>query len=197
MWAGFTDPESTVVGLIDGLPDLVNEYGSAASALGADWYEELRDTAKVAGRFAAIVANLPDLGRTDALARWAVQSLFHTDTPNVAAAQEKVSGGLQRIIANADRETVMGSAVADPKAHGWRRSTQSGACAFCRMVAGRGIIFTHSAGTFACHDHCGCVATPVWGGDGQQVDDYVPTTKNITDADRARVRAYLAANPTA
>lgn len=193
----FTNPVDTVTGLMDVLPELVDMYGAAATSLGGDWYEEVRAEAQVPGRFPAIPAPLPDKTSTDLLARWGSRLLFTKDVPDVPAAQKDVLGGLQRFIANADRETVMGSAVADPKAHGWKRATTGTGCSFCRMVAGRNIIFSSAAGKFACHNHCMCIATPAWGGEAQKVDVYVPTTDHISDADRARVRQWLKDNPDA
>jgi len=58
---------------------LVAIYGSAAATLGADWYDEMRAAAAVKGRFRAIPAELPDQGRTDALARRGVSPLFSAD----------------------------------------------------------------------------------------------------------------------
>lgn len=162
-WTGFGDPKSTVDGLTAVLPDLVDTYGSAATSLAVDWYAEMRDAAQVAGRFQAIPAELPDLGRTESLAQWASNPLFLADAPDVEAAQVKVSGGLQRIIANSDRETVIGSVAADPKAVRWMRVGSDSACGFCRMLLGRGPIYkSETTGGFKSHDHCGCSVAPGW-----------------------------------
>lgn len=148
-------------GLLDTLPQLVQLYGSAAATLGADWYEELRDAAEIPGRFGAVVADLPDTGRTDALARWSVTPLFSAE-PDFATALVKAGGGLQRIIANADRDTVTQSSVADPGARGWARAG-TGRCDFCRMLIGRGAVYTEATADFESHDRCGCVAVPEFG----------------------------------
>jgi hypothetical protein len=55
----------------------------------------------------------------------------------------------------------MGSSIADPKARGWMR-VGSGRCDFCRMLIGRGAVYTESTVDFHAHDHCGCGATPAW-----------------------------------
>jgi len=158
IWTFPDDRDATALALMDVLPDLVDTYGQSATALGADWYEETRDNAGVPGRFPAVPATLPDKGRTDALAWWGTQFTVKFDP---VAAQEKVMGGLQRIIANADRQTVMESAVKDPKAKGWKR-VGSGKCEFCRMLIGRGAVYTEATAQFKSHDHCGCSAVPVW-----------------------------------
>lgn len=147
-------------GLMDVLPRLVALYGAAAATLGADWYDDLRDLAGARGRFAAIPADLPDRGRTDALARWGVSPLFAAE-PDFATTLVKVSGGLQMVIANADRQTVQGSSVADPRARGWARAG-TGECEFCQMLIGRGAVYTQASADFDTHDHCGCVAVPAF-----------------------------------
>lgn len=154
----FGAAEATRDGLLDVLPRLVNVYGSAAATLGADWYDEMRDVAGVKGRFRAIPAELPDIGRTDSLAHWGVAPLFRAE-PDFAAALGNVSGGLQMVIANADRQTVQRSSTADRRARGWARAG-TGRCAFCAMLIGRGAVYTEATAHFETHDHCGCVAVP-------------------------------------
>jgi hypothetical protein len=162
VWRGASDAVSAEAILIDVLPDLVSVYGSAAGTLAADWYDEARETAEIRGRFRALVAQLPDGGRTDALAGWAVGPLYSSE-PDFATALSKAQGGLQRIIADAGRSTIAGSAVADPGARGWQR-TGSGECAFCRMLIGRGAVYTEATVRFRSHDHCNCAAVPAWEG---------------------------------
>jgi hypothetical protein len=158
LWVFGDDYAATQAGLTDILPTLVDEYGSAATALGADWYEEYRAESGVTDRFTALVAPLPDRGRTDALAGWATS---FKDRYDPIAAQQKVTGGLQRIVANADRQTVMGSATADPKAVGWKR-VGGGDCDFCRMLISRGAVYSEATAHFQSHDNCKCSAVPEW-----------------------------------
>jgi hypothetical protein len=190
-------PEGDAAGFRDALQvtldDLVALFAPAAASLGADWYDELREEAEVRGRFQAIVADLPDAGRTQALAGWAVEPLFGA-TPDVAAVLTRADGGLQRIILDADRNTIARSAVADPQALGWQR-VGSGACAFCRMLIGRGAVYSEATVQFASHDNCRCSAVPAFGGQPLPVKPYTPTSRNITEADRARVREYLRNHP--
>ncbi len=147
--------------LMDLLPQLVSIYGSAAATLGADWYDDLREQAAVQGSFTAVPAELPDRGRTDALARWSVAPLFQPD-PEPTTALHKVAGGLQRIIGDADRGSVVESVKADPRGRGWQRHTSGGACDFCQMLTGRGAVYTEASSSFESHDHCGCIAVPVY-----------------------------------
>lgn len=147
-------------GLRDLLPRLTLVYGEAAAALAADWYDDLRDAADVRGRFTPVLADLPDRGRTDALAGWAVAPPYAAE-PDFATTLVKVAGGLQRIIANADRQTIAASSIADRGARGWARAG-AGECEFCQMLIGRGAVYTEATADFESHDRCGCVAVPAW-----------------------------------
>jgi hypothetical protein len=160
-WADYNTAQNARDGLMEVLPQLVAVYGAAAATLGADWYDEMRGAAAVKGRFRAIPAELPDIGRTDALARWGVTPLFDAE-PNYASALTLVDGGLQRIISNADRQSVTGSSVADPRASGWQRVGAGASCDFCSMLLDRGAVYSEATADFLTHDHCNCGAEPVF-----------------------------------
>lgn len=160
MFREFNKADTARDGLLDALPRLVAVYGAAAATLGADWYEEMRDEAGVGGSFSAIAAELPDDGRMDALARWGVGPLYQAE-PDWKSALVLVAGGLQRIIANADRESVTRSSVADRHARGWVR-VWSGGCGWCEGLAD-GTVHSAASAAFKAHDHCGCYAAPDFG----------------------------------
>jgi hypothetical protein len=188
LWGQVDGPASARQLLGDTLPDFVDLYGAAAGALAAEWYEEARIEAEITGRFEALVAELPDLGRVEALAGWAAST-----ATDVQASLSLAQGGMQRIIADVGRQTVAGSSIADRAAQGWQRSA-AGGCGFCQMIAGRGAVFTSSSVVFGSHDHCRCVAVPAWGGRPLPVDSYRPSERNITDADRARTIDWMRQN---
>lgn len=147
--------------LIDVLPALADEYGTAAAALAADWYDELRAEAGVPGRFYAVQAPLPGMARFEALARWGVDPLFAA-SPDAAAALTRITGGMQRTIADMHRLTVTESSLQDPQAAGWRRVGEGASCGFCNMLIGRGAVYSDKTVTFKSHDHCNCAASPAW-----------------------------------
>lgn len=154
--AKYSDGEKARDALIIAIPKLVDLYGSAAATLAADWYDDLRDLdAGGARRFTVAVAELPDAGRTEILARWAVSPLFDA-APDMPTAISKASGGLQRIIATAARETVTVSTLEDPAARGWIWSA-AGGCDYCRRRDGNEYVTPDSLKT---HDHCDCLAVP-------------------------------------
>lgn len=175
--------------LMDLLPQLYDIYGSAAATLSADWYDEVRETDGVRGRFTAIPAELKADPGTSALVGWGTAPVFQPE-PDFAAAQSLVEGGLQRRIADVSRETITASSIADPASDGWMR-VGSGECPFCDMLIGRGAVYSEAGADFASHDHCQCTATPAWGGQPRPVKPYTPSPRQSTEADRARVREYL------
>jgi hypothetical protein len=191
-----SDPVAVREALRASLPRLVRLYGTAAATLAADWYDDLRESSGTLARrrFRARPAELPDEGRTDALARWGVGPLF-TPTPDPVAALTLIQGGLQRTVADASRNTITSSAVADPAAGGWQR-VGAGKCGFCSMLIGRGAIYSEATVHFASHDHCKCSAAPAFNGvELRPVNEsFTPSSRRISDADRARTREYIRRN---
>ncbi len=171
--------------LLDVLPSIVETYGAAAATLAADWYDELREEAAARGRFSAIPAEIEDT-KVAALVGWATDQARSDE-----AFRMMIDGGMQRRIANASRVTVSRSSLADPQAAGWKR-IGVGSCSFCNMLINRDELYTEATADFASHDHCNCQAYPlIKGAEPIDVKDYVKSGRNITDADRARVREYL------
>lgn len=187
LWREVVDAAEAGTALNDILPGLVDHYGTMAAVLAADWYDDLRDKVGVARSFSAIPADIPDPG-IPALVGWATQT-----ASDDAGFRALIEGGVQRRIANFSRMTVMGSAVADPSARGWQR-IGAGQCrnGFCDMLIARGAVYTEATADFAAHDHCKCSAIPAWSGRPIPVRPFTPSTRDISDADRARVRDWLA-----
>ena len=202
LWRQVSNAVEARIAMQDVLPALIQTYGHAAAAVAADWYDEAREIAEASGSFRAIPASIEN-NATDALALWA--SEHGTD---LASVQKLAEGGVQRRIANFSRETVMGSALADPAADGWQR-TGVGSCGFCSMLIGRGAVYSESTVTFASHDHCNCVAVPAFRGQPKAVRldeqgkrlDFSSRASRTDDeqrkADNKRIRAWIAENPDA
>ena len=157
-------PDAVRDALMDLLPLLADEYGTAAAVMAADEYDELRLIAEAAGVFTAEPVPPPTSARFEALARWGVDPLFGSE-PNPEAAFVKIAGGMQRTIADMHRETVVQSSLLDPAALGWRRVGQGDNCGFCNMLIGRGDVYSQKGVAFKSHDHCNCVAAAVFQGE--------------------------------
>ncbi|MBJ8342785.1 hypothetical protein JGU71_28235 [Antrihabitans sp. YC3-6] len=177
--------------LAEVLPAIVDTYGAAAGAVAAEWYDDLRLEKGVGGRFFAVPAQ-PAVESVDALIGWGTGPLLG-DKPDPSSALTLIQGGLQRRVADVARTTIQIASYDDPKASGWQRQS-SGGCTFCQMLAGRGAVYSAKHADFASHDNCNCTAIPAFRGEPLPVRPYVPSLHSSTDADRARVRAYIASH---
>ena len=147
------------------LAELVAAYGSVAAALAADFYDQLRDEAGAPRRFRADLADPVPAGQAEAAARWAAGPLFGGD--GAQAALDHAAGSVQRLVQQPARDTIALNVSRDPAKPGWARVPRGRGCAFCRMLAGRGAVYTSAQaarGMRAYHDHCKCSAVPVWRG---------------------------------
>jgi hypothetical protein len=81
-----------------------------------------------------------------------------------AKAQDALRGASTRMVMMGGRDTIVRAAKIDPVAHGWERVIEPGACSFCAMLAGRGGVYSEATADFKAHDHCHCVARPVFAG---------------------------------
>jgi len=199
VWSGLDPNDARGVQdvLYPALSDVVELYASAASALGADWYDDLREASGAPGLFRAVPGALPDAEAVPVLVRWGTGPLFSAQ-PDLAATQALVEGGMQKLVADADRSSVFRSLNSDRQGRGWSRQTTGKSCPFCRFLAGRGAIYSAETAGFSSHNHCDCVAVPNFG-DGPAIKalPYTPSSKFRTqaarDANNARLREALAA----
>ena len=188
LWAQL-DRETVKDGLMDVMPALIGDYGDAAAVVTADWYDDYRGDRGVGGIYTA-EPFVPDLG-PEALAGWgSALAQGNWDT-----ALSKISGGVASRLMTASRATITDNTFLDPDAAGWQRLARPDGCGFCQMLAGRAELY-RSRGTadFASHDGCHCTAIPAFGGQPVPVKPYTPTSRNISDADRARTREWIKAN---
>ena len=188
LWKLVAGGASAEVALRDLLPAIITTYGSAGAAVAAEWYDNLRDKVGATGRFAADPVEADDRG-AHALIGWALD-----EATDDASLQKLILGGTQRRIVDHLRYTVAGSSVADPAARGWQRVGVGGNCPFCTMLIGRGAVYSEAGADFGSHDNCNCQATPAFAGQPVPVKAYTPSSRSITDADRARVRAWIASH---
>lgn len=166
-----SDARAATAALETFMADLVAAYGSVAAALGADFYDELREQAAVPRRFRADLADPVPTRQIEAAARWATGPLFGGGGPN--AARDHAAGAVQRLVQQPGRETIALNVARDPARPGWARVPRGKGCPWCRLLAGRGAVYSsaRAAGDMrAYHDHCKCTATPVWRGQSLPYD---------------------------
>ncbi|MEV8339218.1 hypothetical protein [Leucobacter sp. NPDC077196] len=185
--------------LLEFYPDFVRVYGEQGAELAAEFYDEARSSARVSGTYrASLAAPIPDAQAVGS-AKWAIGPAFEE---NWDTALSQLVGASTRLIQQQGRDTTLWNTDRDPRAVGWRRETRSESCWFCRMLAGRGGVYTRETVFFAAHDNCRCVTAPAWDQDAKRVPVKVyELSKNTArmnpkqlETHRERVREYLAAN---
>lgn len=160
-------PERARDALLAFMPVLVSQYGESAAAVAADWYDDVRATEGVAGRFRAGMADSPYLNAVDGTTRRAVGALF-TDAPDETLVALRSTA--PKYVLAAGRQTITTSANRDPRASGWQRVGSGGSCRFCTMLIGRGAVYRERSVLFAAHKSCDCAAVPSWDPDAPEVD---------------------------
>jgi hypothetical protein len=77
----------------------------------------------------------------------------------------RTAGALAKLVLAGGRRTIITAVRTDRMAVGWARVTDGDPCAFCRMLAGRGVTYkTQASAEFVPHDGCGCSAEPSFKG---------------------------------
>jgi hypothetical protein len=157
---------------------LVRFYGAASGAVAARFYAAARADAGIIGHIHVPVATPAGLAEVTRQVEWATQGLWSPPAGTapggdaaLAAARDafdaalvKTQGVAENLMLTTARSTVIDAVGADRAARGWARVTEPGACSFCLLLATRGPVY-RSEGTadFQAHDHCRCIAEPVFG----------------------------------
>lgn len=170
--------QSSVPDWIEAVRALVGEYGNASASLAADYYDAQRVAARVTGTFSVPLLDPPPDGQVDNSLRWATKDLWPRDPEGPATteaqkapletrleqAEKKAEAVAQKLVTDQGRGTVQNAVQRDRQAVGWARSAALGACAFCRMLSIRGMVYKQDTVGFRAHDGCHCMAIPVWRG---------------------------------
>lgn len=172
------------------LPAVVSQYGDAAAALAADWYDAQRAALNVPGRFTATIAEPPAEDQVRAISNWATEPLGTGGDPEaLVTVQQRAEAASQKLVADMSRQTVAQSSERDPNARGWARFTDDDACAFCLMLTARGGVYTAASVKFGSHDHCHCLAGPVWDANYREwVGEYKRATHRSAQQRRSQNR---------
>lgn len=173
---------------------IIGVHSAESAALAAEYYRAFRFAEGIGGtptvRIAPteptedIIRNLRYVGLVN------TEKLLLANRPDVAEVMfTNMSGETSRQVLNRGRDTLVGSVEADARALGWARVTDSKPCAFCRMLASRGPVYSQGGG-FSAHAHCGCSVEPVysetqpWPGRAREWrDEWNETTQGLSGAD--------------
>lgn len=178
--------ESTVPDWMTAVRALIGEYGHASSTLAADFYDAQRVAAQVTGTFTVPLLDPPPDEQVDNSLRWATKDLWPRDPENPAtteaqklpmerrleAAEVKAEAVAQKLVTDQGRGTIQGAVRRDRQAIGWARTAALGACAFCKLLATRGMTYKADTVQFRAHDGCHCGAIPVFRGQRFELSDH-------------------------
>lgn len=166
---------------------VATRYAVAAATLAADYYEAERAAAGVPGVFTPELVEIPEEKAAISL-RWSTTALWTPESESpppiehrLAVSGVKAAGAVEKLVADAARETITTAVTADPQARGWVRQAALGACSFCKLMALRGPVYEDQdaagrdassrfvgEGEFKFHDHCNCHAAPIFRGQSWQ-----------------------------
>ncbi|MGZ4518964.1 MAG: VG15 protein [Mycobacteriaceae bacterium] len=146
---------------------VVNRYGRASATGALDFYRKQRIAAGVTSPVQLRVAPAPDEQTVTDYIGAATSGLYGAVTPeSERAALDSVSEAASQLVLDQGRDTIIENAARDPKAKGWVRVTEPGACSFCLMLAirgGMGVLYkAENTADFKAHDNCRCHAEPVF-----------------------------------
>lgn len=178
---------------------LVEQYGAASASLAADYYDSERVAAAVTGRFTVPLIGPPSDEQVESSLRWATKDVWERDPDDPATAdaqkeplevrleqaEKKAEAVAQKLVTDQGRGTVREAVRQDRTAVGYARAAALGACAFCKLMASRGLTyksaqsagrdvnskFTGDASVVKFHDNCHCQIVPVFKGQRFELSD--------------------------
>lgn len=172
LWPIWKGDEASFTQLVTAALALVRVYRNISAAAAATYYEAFREAAQAAGVPTTTLASaIPDTQIATSLYVTGRDALRKALSAGLTAAEAKAttftraSGAISRHIVDGGRQTILDSVAADPEAIGWARVTDGDPCYFCLTLASRGAVYkSEQTADFQAHDHCACVAMPVFKG---------------------------------
>lgn len=182
--------QATVPTWIEAVTTVVTQYSEIAATLAADFYDGERAAAGVPGSFTVPLADPPPGEQVDESLRWATKDVWPRDEGDATVAQlepldvrldaamAKSDAVAQKLVADRGRETVRQAVKRDSQAVGYARAAALGSCAFCRLMASRGMVyktagtagrdandrFSGDASVAKFHNNCHCAILTVFKG---------------------------------
>lgn len=156
------NPSAVQAALFEFVPALVSQYGDIAATVAADWYEELRATEGVRGRFRAPLAPVVPAEQVNGRLGFATRASGPLWAGDAAALSSFLGLIANEYALQPGRDTIMESAHKDKAAYA--RLPEPGACKFCLRLASRGFVYSKSSvgDSKKFHGKCRCNPMPVW-----------------------------------
>lgn len=168
--------------------EVVGRYGDMSASLAAEFYDAQRADAGAGDAFTVSLADSPSAEQVETALRWATHDVWPQGDEaegrreplgsRLAVAERQTEAVAQKLAADQGRETVRRAVREDRQAVGYARAAALGACAFCRLMASRGMAyktagtagrdandrFSGDASVAKFHDNCHCGIIPVFRG---------------------------------
>lgn len=174
LWSGVdaTNLRGTLDPFAWGGESAVLHLRAVAADTAARYYASFRGVEKVPGTFPLRAAPEPPRGFVkDNLVASSYRGIRDARRRGLDVRQAtdagfaKATATATRIAADGARRTLLDGVLGDPEARGYQRVTDGDPCAFCRMIASRGVVaYTSESVSFKAHDGCGCTAEPAFAG---------------------------------
>lgn len=185
--------DETFPGWISAMRLLVTNYHGQSAAAAATFYRQARAEATQSPAPASLIRFAPkpdDQWLTRAFG-YAGPGMLSRDTAQPGTALSTTLGTAARIALDGSRTTIIDTVHVDPVAVGWYRVTDGHPCAFCALLASRGIAYkTEKHASFQAHNDCGCTGAPAFT-TGQELPEISRTAMQVYK-DRGKGPALVA-----
>lgn len=156
------DPQRAVVMLLDAMPWLVDHFAGLIEVAATDFYMTVRPSPS----FTLPTFARPVIEQIQSSVRWAAAPLF-AETPDNAAALDRLTASVDRNMVNHSFDVVVEAGGKDPLKPKYARVPVGETCAYCRLMASRGVVYRNevTAQFKRSHAGCDCKVSPVFDGD--------------------------------
>lgn len=169
-----TDLTGTIDTFVRAAVILAGARYADSAGLAANYYRLFRGAERVPGAASLVLAQpIPEEVMASTIRGAALAGIIDARRGGASldVAQQagfvRTAGELAKLILTGGRMTLIRSTAADPVATGWARVTSGDACAFCRMLAGRGPVYkAEQSAHFEAHSSpgpCACGVEPAYG----------------------------------
>lgn len=142
---------------------LTNYHQQAATAAGRSYLQaRVSVIEETAPRDLIKTAPTPPVEWLDRALGFAGPGMLNRDLARPNTALTTTLGTSSRIVLDGARTTVLNTVHHDDKAVGWYRVTDGHPCAFCALLASRGIVYKSTTVGFQAHNDCGCTGAPAF-----------------------------------
>jgi hypothetical protein len=150
--------DETWPGWIRAMSLLVRNYHGQSAQAAASSYRAAREQAthSPAPRSLIRLAPLPSQEWLDKAFGYSGPGQFQRDTARPNSALSTTLGTAARIALDGARTTTLLTMQDDPIAVGWYRVTDDDPCAFCALLASRGLVYKAETVGFEAHNDCAC-----------------------------------------